>query len=45
VRHIPGGVKAYSLDLKQVRWPVNFKPSGIKKYDVYTNPSEWLEVY
>jgi hypothetical protein len=43
--HIPGGVKAYSLDLKQVRWPVNFKPSGIEKYDGSTNPPEWLKVY
>jgi hypothetical protein len=43
--HIPGGVKAYSLDLKQVRWPVNFKPSGIEKYDGSTNPTEWLKVY
>jgi hypothetical protein len=43
--HIPGGVKAYSLDLKRVRWPVNFKPSRIEKYDESTNPAEWLEVY
>jgi hypothetical protein len=34
-----------SLDLKRVRWPVNFKPSGIKKYDGSTNPAEWLKVY
>jgi hypothetical protein len=31
--------------LKWVRWLVNFKPSGIDKYDGYTNPTEWLEVY
>jgi hypothetical protein len=43
--HIPGGVKTYCLDLKRVRWPVNFKPSGIKNYDGSTNPVEWLEVY
>jgi hypothetical protein len=43
--HVPGGVKAYSLDMKQVRWPVNFKPLWIKKYNGYTNPAEWLEVY
>jgi hypothetical protein len=42
---IPGGVKAYSLDLKRVRWPVNFKPSRIQKYDGSTNLSEWLELY
>jgi hypothetical protein len=24
---------------------LNFKPSGIKKYDGSTNPTEWLEVY
>jgi hypothetical protein len=41
----PGGVKAYSLDMKRVRWPVNFKPSGLEKYDGSTNPVEWLEVY
>jgi hypothetical protein len=40
-----GGVKAFSHDLKRVRWPINFKPSGIEKYDGSTNPTEWLEVY
>jgi hypothetical protein len=25
--------------------PINFKPSGIEKYDGSTNPAEWLEVY
>jgi hypothetical protein len=24
---------------------MNFKPSGIEKYDGCTNPIEWLEVY
>jgi hypothetical protein len=43
--NIPGGVKVYSRDLKQVQCPVNFKPSGIEKYDGSTNPSEWLVVY
>jgi hypothetical protein len=38
-------VKAFSHDLRRVRWPLNFKPSGIKKYDGSTNPAEWLEVY
>jgi hypothetical protein len=28
-----------------VRWTLNFKPSGIEKYDGYTNSVEWLEVY
>jgi hypothetical protein len=28
-----------------VRWPINFKPLGINKYDGSTNPAEWLEVY
>jgi hypothetical protein len=28
-----------------VRWPLNFKPLGIEKYDGSTNPAEWLEVY
>jgi hypothetical protein len=28
-----------------VRWSVNFKPSGIEKYNGSTNPTEWLEVY
>jgi hypothetical protein len=31
--------------LKRERWPLNFKPSGIKEYDGFTNPAEWLEVY
>jgi hypothetical protein len=31
--------------LKRVRWPLNFNPSGIEKYDVSTNLVEWLEVY
>jgi hypothetical protein len=43
--HIPGGVKAYSCDLKRIYWPVNFMTSGIEKYNGSTNPSEWLEVY
>jgi hypothetical protein len=38
-------VKAFSRDLKRVRWPLNFKPSRIDKYDGSTNPAEWLEVY
>jgi hypothetical protein len=24
-RYIPGGVRAYSRDLKRVHWPLNFK--------------------
>jgi hypothetical protein len=32
-------------DLKRVCWLLNFKPSGIEKYDGSTNPAEWLEVY
>jgi hypothetical protein len=43
--HIPRGIKAYSQDLKRVCWPVNFKTSGVEKYDGSTNPTEWLEVY
>jgi hypothetical protein len=39
------GVKAFSHDLKRVCWPLNFKPSGIKKFDGSTNPAEWVEVY
>jgi hypothetical protein len=31
--------------LKRVRWPLNFKASGIEKYDGSTNPAGWLEVY
>jgi hypothetical protein len=31
--------------LRRVRWPINFKSSGIDKYDGSTNPAEWLEVY
>jgi hypothetical protein len=41
----PGGVKAFSHDLKRVHWAINFKPSGIEKYDGSTNPAKWLEVY
>jgi hypothetical protein len=40
-----GAVKAFSHDLKGVRWHLSFKPSGIKKYDESTNPAVWLEVY
>jgi hypothetical protein len=43
--HNAGGVKAFSHDLKRVRWPLNFKPSGIEMYDGSTNPAEWLEMY
>jgi hypothetical protein len=39
------GVKAFSLDLKRVRCPLNWKPSAIEKYDGSTNPVEWLKVY
>jgi hypothetical protein len=39
------GVKAFSQDLKRVRWPLNFKPLEIEKYDGSTNPVEWLKVY
>jgi hypothetical protein len=38
-------VKAFSQDLMRVRWPPNFKRSGIEKYDGSTNLVEWLEVY
>jgi hypothetical protein len=50
-QHSPKGgrngreVKAFSHDFKRVCWPLNFKPSGIDKFDGSTNPVEWLEVY
>jgi hypothetical protein len=31
--------------MKRVCWSLNFKPSGIEKYDGSSNPAEWLEVY
>jgi hypothetical protein len=34
--------KPFSLNLKRVRWPLNFKSLGIEKYDGSTNPVEWL---
>jgi hypothetical protein len=40
-RRLPG----IFLDMEQVWWPVNFKPSGIEKYDGSTNPTEWLKLY
>jgi hypothetical protein len=40
-----GGIKAFCHDLRRVLWPLNFKPSGINKYDISTNPAKWLEVY
>jgi hypothetical protein len=40
-----GGVKACSHDLRRMCWPLNFKMSGIERYDGSTNPAEWLEVY
>jgi hypothetical protein len=39
------GIKPFSHDLKRVRWPLNFKPSGIEKYDGSTNLAKWLEIY
>jgi hypothetical protein len=45
VGHILGSVKAYSLDFNRVRWPVNFKLSGIEKYDGSINYAMWLQVY
>jgi hypothetical protein len=39
------GLKPFSHNLKRVRWPLNFKPSKIRKYDGFTNPTEWLEAY
>jgi hypothetical protein len=42
--HNPGGVKAFSHNLKRVHWPLNFESLGIEKYDGYTNLAEWLEV-
>jgi hypothetical protein len=35
----------FSRDLRRVRWLLNFKPSGIDKYDGSTNLAKWLEVY
>jgi hypothetical protein len=43
--HNAGGVKAFSHDLKRVCWPLDFKPSGIERYDGSTNPAERLKVY
>jgi hypothetical protein len=40
-----GGIKALCRDLRRVRYPLNFKPPGIDKYDGSTNPVEWLKVY
>jgi hypothetical protein len=31
--------------MKRVCWPLNFKASGIEKYDGSTNRAEWREVY
>jgi hypothetical protein len=36
----PGGVKAFSHDLKMVRWPLNFTLLEIEKYDGSINPAE-----
>jgi hypothetical protein len=38
--HILGGIKAYSRDSKRIRWTLNFKASGIEKYDGSTNLTE-----
>jgi hypothetical protein len=40
-----GGINVLCHDLRRVRWLLNFKPSGIDKYNGSTNPIEWLEVY
>jgi hypothetical protein len=39
------GIKPFSHELKRLCWPLNFKPSGIEKYNGCTNSTEWLEVY
>lgn len=40
-----GGVRAYSEDLRSVRWPQHFKPTPLDKYDGKTNPTDWLHLY
>jgi hypothetical protein len=40
-----GGVMDFTHDLKRVCWPLNFKPSGIDKYNGSTNRAKWLELY
>jgi hypothetical protein len=39
------GIKPFTHDLQKVIWHPNFKPLAIDKYDVFTNPAGWLEVY
>lgn len=39
------GIPAITNNLRRVRWPANFKPMGIDKYDNKTDPSAWLTVY
>jgi hypothetical protein len=39
------GIKPFSYNLRRVHWLLNFKQSGIDKYNGSTNPTEWLEIY
>ncbi|GJN13443.1 hypothetical protein PR202_gb00148 [Eleusine coracana subsp. coracana] len=39
------GIKAYIPRLRITRWPKEFKPVPIEKYDGQTNPREWLQLY
>ena len=39
------GCRAFTHDLRRVRWPDKFRPAPIEKYDGSDNPDEFLQIY
>nr|CAE76035.1 B1292H11.21 [Oryza sativa Japonica Group] len=39
------GCKAFVASLRNVRWPLKFRPNLTEKYDGSVNPSEFLQIY
>jgi hypothetical protein len=40
-----GGFRALAAPLRQVVWPEKFKAGHIDKYDGFSNPKEFIQVY
>jgi hypothetical protein len=40
-----GGFRALAAPLRQVVWPEKFKARHINKYDGFSNPEEFIQVY
>ena len=39
------GCRAFSPDLRAVRWPPRFRPVNMEKFDGSQNPIEFLQIY